>query len=108
MCGGLGSAAQKFSLRGGEGESHRSQLKGVRQGGLQPSGHGDMGDGANRPSFPIRSSSRNGGSQAPSAALLHPLPYPRNWVISTSASKLILDFPSLGGENEAERANSWL
>lgn len=32
-----------------------------------------------------------------------PSPHHRNRIISTSSLKLILDFPSLGGENEAER-----
>ena len=31
-----------------------------------------------------------------------PSQHQRNWIISTSSLKLILDFPSLGGENEAE------
>lgn len=94
---GWGQPPKVFSCMQG-GRSHR-QLKGAgRAPAIGAWGHGD---GANRPSFPIRSSSRNGGSQAPSAAA-PPLPVSEELDYFTSSLKLILDFPSLGGENEAE------
>ena len=53
--------------------AHRSQLK--EPGGAPTSwtwGRGDVGTGANNPSFPIPSSNGDGGSQAPSIAAPSP------------------------------------
>lgn len=62
---GWGQPPKVFSAWQG-GRSHRSQLK--EAGGALAMGVWGHGDGANRPSFPIRSSRGNGGRQAPSTA----------------------------------------
>lgn len=94
----VGVSRQVFSAWRWREVSPKSAGKGVGQGRAP---HGAWDTGATGLPFPSALPAEMAGVRPP-PLLLHPSPYPRNWIISTSSLKLILDFPSLGGENEAE------
>lgn len=106
---GWGQPPKVFSAWWGASQpslaAHRSQLQ--EPGGAPASwtwGRGDVGTwGLGLTTLPSPSPPPTGmvGVRPPHCCPV-PSPHQMNWIISTSSLKLILDFPSLGGENEAK------
>lgn len=105
LCGRrVGVSHPKFSLHGQEGvlvpvNGIKKSAEEGRRGLASPCSAGTL---PNSLSFSLHGSRGGGSSQAPSTQLFQPLLTSEELDYLHIQLQLILDFPSLGGENEAE------